>query len=168
MNHVGQWMLQDRQSAGSTQCVSASSWQMDSILPVMRICVQGRTAGQRHRPYDRPADLYSRPRLGPPLMTSTDSSSREHVQRFAATLKLPLVCLKILTRVQIRAKRRVPPSTMCCMLIKLIWFSSQVTVDLSLGLMHHILVGGLPIISSTLNVEDYFLEVIWLILAHVF
>lgn len=39
-------------------------------------------------------------------MTSTGSSSWEHVLRFAATLKRPPVCLKSLTRVQIRAKIR--------------------------------------------------------------
>lgn len=57
-----------------------------------------------------PADLNTRLRLSlppsPPLMTSTDWSSQEHVLRLTVTLKLPLVCIKTLTRNQIRTKMK--------------------------------------------------------------
>ncbi len=71
-------------------------------------------------------DLYSRLWLSTSLMTSTDSSSREHVHQFTATLNRPLVCLKILTRVWIREKK-VQPSTKHCVLIKLIWSTHRRT-----------------------------------------
>lgn len=92
----GNWMSVERQSTGSSRITSASSRQMDAVLPVRGICVQW------HRPYDS-LDLYSGPWPSLPLMTSTDPSTRE---RIVATLKRPLVCLNILTCIQIFEQKR--------------------------------------------------------------
>lgn len=99
--------------------VSTSEWKMDNILPVMWICVQRElgtdTVVMTITQICIPALRLS---LHPdsPLMTSTDSPSQEHVLWFTASLKQPLVCLKIFTCVQIWTKSRELLSKMHCLL----------------------------------------------------
>lgn len=122
-----------------------SSWQMDRILPVMWICVQGRTAGQWHRPYDCPADLYSRPLARSASRLASDDIHRPvlsgtcpPIHGYFKTpllwaLKFSLVSKTLKAAVQNASK---PASDIFQSAFRLFLEDS---IDPSLGLMHHIL-----------------------------